>query len=252
MEIIRNLYQVSGPPFGTHQNVYVVKGDKELLMVDTGIDANELAIIDENITNWGLSDYPITYVLITHSHYDHCANAHILKSRGAKIVAGPSDAEGIELGDDRTAGYAFTDKEKFKPCKVDFIAKDGSVIKAAGLEIQVIHVPGYTKGSLFFRINMENKIIIFTGDVIKIKDQFSNVLQRNAKFGWSGGIDYDRDQYFKTIQKISNLEVDILLPGHGQICMIEGWEIFQDAYVEARLQWFNKPSMSLNKDSIAR
>jgi len=252
MEIIRNLYQVSGPPFGTHQNVYVVKGENQLIMIDTGIDANELALIDENITYWGLNNYPISCVLITHSHYDHCANAHILKSRGAKIVAGPSDAEGTESGDDRTASYAFTNKEKFKPCKVDLMAKDGTVIKAAGLEIQAIHVPGYTKGSLFYKITIENKIVLFTGDVIKIKDQFTNIIVRDAKFGWTGGMDYNRDQYFETIKKISNLEADILLPGHLQICMREGWQILQDAYVEARLQWFNKPSMSHDKDTLTR
>ncbi|UCB46802.1 MAG: MBL fold metallo-hydrolase [Spirochaetota bacterium] len=251
MEILKNLYQVSGPPFGTHQNVYVMRGDKELVMVDTGIDADELAVIDDNIAYWGLAGYPVSYVLITHSHYDHCANAHTLRSRGAKIIAGPSDAEGIELGDDRTASYAFSHKGKFKPCKVDSVAKDGTVIKAAGLEIQAIHVPGYTKGSLFYKIVMDNKIIIFTGDVIKIKDQFSNILVRDARFGWSGGMDYDRDQYFETIKKISGMKADILLPGHGQVCMKEGWELFQDAYVEARLNWFNKPSMSLDIDTLA-
>jgi len=252
MEIIRNVYQVSGPPYGTHQNVYVVKGDKALVMVDAGIDEHELAVIDENLAYWDLADLPISHVLITNSHYDHCANAHLLKKRGARIVAGPSDAEGIETGDDRTASYAYTHKGKFVPCPVDIKVKDGTEVSAAGLKFQVIHVPGYTKGSVFYRLMMDNKIVLFTGDVIRIDDHFANTMVRKAKLGWSGGMDYDRDQYFATIKKISTMEADLLLPANFQVCMHGGWEILRDSYVVARMAWYTKPGFTIEQDRLAR
>jgi len=251
MEIVRNVYRVAGPPYGTHQNVYLIKGKDALVMVDTGIDAEELAVIDENIVYWGLKDYPISHVLITHSHYDHCANAHILRKRGAKIVAGPSDAEGMELGDDRTASYAFTHKKKFVPCPVDLKVKDGDIINAAGLKIKVIHVPGYTRGSVFYKFVTEGKIILFTGDVIKVNFERHN-FRLGAKLGWSGGMDYDRDLYFETIKKISSMKADFLLPGHLEPCMREGWQILRDAYTVARYEWHNQPSCTLDKSKINR
>jgi glyoxylase-like metal-dependent hydrolase (beta-lactamase superfamily II) len=252
VEIIRNVYQVSGPPYGTHQNVYVVKGKAALVMVDTGIDEDELSLIDENLTYWGLSDLPLSHVLITNSHYDHCANAHLLRKRGARIVAGPGDAEGIEAGDDRTAGYAYSHKSNFVPCKIDLKVKDGTELDISGLKFRVIHVPGYTKGSVFYEITMEGKIVIFTGDVIRMQDHFANTMVRKSKLGWSGGVDYDRDQYFRTIKRISTLKTDLLLPANFQVCMRDGWEILRDAYVEARMQWLNRPSLSLDADSLAR
>ncbi len=249
-EIIRNIYLVSGPPYGTHENVYVVKGTNALVMIDTGIDEEELAVIYENIAYWGLRDYPISHVLITHSHYDHCANAHILRKRGANIVAGPSDAEGIELGDDRTASYAFTHKKGFIPCTVDLKVKDGDIIDAAGLKIEAIHVPGYTKGSMFYKLITEGKVVLFTGDVVKIVFRQLNFLE--PKLGWSGGIDYDRQMYYETLKKISSIKADILLPGHLELCVREGWQILQSALTTARYNWYNVPSMGLYGSKIER
>jgi glyoxylase-like metal-dependent hydrolase (beta-lactamase superfamily II) len=249
MEIIRNVYLVSGSPYGTHENVYVIKGSDALVMIDTGIDEEELKIIFENISYWGLKDYPISHVLITHSHYDHCANAHLLRKRGAKIVAGPGDAEGIAIGDDRTASYAFAYKGKFIPCPVDLKVGDGDTINAAGLKIEAIHVPGYTRGSMIYKLMAEGKTILFTGDVVKVVFRQLNFLE--PKLGWSGGIDYDKKTYYESLKKISNIKADILLPGHLELCVREGWQILNSALMTARLKWFNVPSMDL-KSKIER
>ena len=248
MEIAKNVYQVAGYPYGTHQNVYVIKGKDALVMVDTGIDEEELALVDKNLAYWGLKDYSISHVLITHSHYDHCANAHILRKRGAKIAAGPSDAEGIELGDDRTASYAFTNKKEFTPCTVDLKIQDGDTINTPGIEIEAIHVPGYTRGSMFYKFVTEGKIVLFTGDLIKLP-----VFSRGMKFGWSGGVDYDRELYFETIKnKVSKMRADILLPAHGEISMRESWRFLSSAYMLARVLWKNVPTCTLDKSKISR
>ncbi len=244
MEIVKNVYQVAGYPYGTHQNIYVIKGEDALMMVDTGIDESDLALVDENLTYWGLKDYPISHVLITNSHYDHCANAHILRKKGAKIVAGPSDAEGIESGDDRTASYAFTHKKKFIPCTVDLKIKDGDVIKSPGIKIEAIHVPGYTKGSMFYKFVTGGKILLFTGDVIKVFWAGNNL---QSKLGWSGGVDYDRELYLETIKnKISVMPADILLPAHGELkyegklADTEGFIYSGEMYMEERTYYHSR------------
>jgi glyoxylase-like metal-dependent hydrolase (beta-lactamase superfamily II) len=259
MEIIRSVYLMAGPHYGTHENVYVIKGENSLVMVDTGIDEEELAVVDGNIAYWGLKDYPISHVLITHSHYDHCANAHILRKRGAKIVAGPSDAEGIELGDDRTASYAFTHKKKFVPCPVDLKVKDGDVINVAGLKIEAIHVPGYTKGSMFYKLVTEGKNVLFTGDVVKVDvgntEKVESLFWVRAKLGWSGGVDYDQEQYLETLEKISTMNADILLPGHLGLCLNGGWQVLRAAYTAARWRWLMPwiyPTCTLDKSKTSR
>lgn len=230
MQITRNIYQVSGFPYGVHPNVYAVKGKDGIVLIDTGLDKYELGIIDENMKYWGLSVYPVTHALITHSHFDHAGNAHIFRERGAVIAAGPVDAEGIEAGDDRTIGYAYC--KKFMPCHVDMKVKDGDIIRAAELEFEVIHVPGHSSGCVFYKLESEGKTIMFTGDAIRVGNNCESAI-----LGWSGGVDYNLELYFETLKKISHLHADIILAGHFQPCLKDGWKIFQKAYTKALLDW---------------
>jgi glyoxylase-like metal-dependent hydrolase (beta-lactamase superfamily II) len=230
MQLLRDIYQVSGFPFAVHPNVYALKGPKGVVQIDTGLDETEQAVVDRNFAYWKLDDLPLTDVLITHCHFDHCGNAHILRKRGARIVASVEDAEGIETGDKRTIGYAYG--KRFPACPVDLKVRDGEVVSAGGLQFDVIHVPGHSRGCVFYRIRSEGKVILFTGDVVRVGTncQF-------GKLGWSGGVDYDRAEYFRTLERILDLEADVILAGHFQPCMSDGWKILQDAYKVALLDW---------------
>jgi glyoxylase-like metal-dependent hydrolase (beta-lactamase superfamily II) len=251
VQILHNVFRMSGPPYGTHENVYVVKGSDSLVMIDTGIDEAELALVDENIAYWGLGGLPLSHVFITHAHYDHCANAHILRDRGARIVAGEGDADGIERGDDRTAAYAFADRAPFVPCPVDTRVAEGDTIRAAGLAFDVIHVPGYTAGSVFYKLVADGRTVLFTGDVVKVEFH-KHGFALGAKLGWSGGVDYDRRTYLETLERISQMHADILLPGHLQPCLEEGWQILRDAYAAARYRWLNQPVCDLDVSDLKR
>lgn len=245
MQILKNVYLIGGYPYPYHRyingyklkNVYAVKGKESVIWIDTGEDEKQLKLAEENMRYWGLYDYPISHILITHSHYAHCANAHILRKRGAKIVASIEDAEGIESGDDRTIGYAYTHKERFIPCKVDLKVKDGDELKIGGLTFKVIAVPGHTRGSVFYRLEMEGKTILFTGDTVKVGPYCSK-----AKLGWNGAVDYDRDAYIASIKKISSMSADILLPGDSQPCLKEGWEILENTYIAVKMRLLNQPA----------
>lgn len=245
MQIMKDIYLVGGFPYGYHRsiggfklkNMYAVKGKDALVLVDTGEDEDQLEVAYRNIEYWGLSDLPISHVLITHSHYPSAANAHVLREGGAKIVAGPSDAEGIETGDDRTIGYAYTHKSKFVPCKVDLEVKDGDVVRAAGLEFEVIHVPGHSPGSVVYRLVMEGRSVLFTGDTVKVADYCAG-----ARLGWTGGADYDQAQYIESIRRLSKMDADVLLPADRQPCMREGWQILVSAYMTVKMNLLNQPA----------
>lgn len=230
MQIIKDVYLVSGFAYGVHANVYAVKGEGGVVLVDTGTDAGELEVIDENLSYWGLTQHPLTHALITHAHFDHSGNAHILRKRGAAIAAGPGDAEGIELGDSRTIDYAFG--RPFPACPVDIKVKDGDVVKAAGLEFAVFHVPGHSSGCVFYQLVKDNKTILFTGDVIRVDSNCSG-----AKLGWSGGEDYNLDVYLASLKRASKMKADIILAGHFQPCLKNGTKILQNAYMRALLDW---------------
>jgi len=137
-------------------------------MVDCGGSDEELEVIDDGLRYWGLSDCPVSHVLICHAHAYRMGNAHIIREHGAKIVAGLGDAEAMGTGDDRVFDAGPFKLEAFKPSIVDSKVKDGDRIKAAGLESEVIAVPGHTPGSVFYKLNMDGKKILLTGYALKV------------------------------------------------------------------------------------
>jgi hydroxyacylglutathione hydrolase len=245
MQITKNIFLVAGYPYPYHRymyrqklkNVYAVTGGSTVVLIDTGEDAEQLRLAEENLRSWGLGDLPISHVFITHCHYAHCANAHLLKAKGVKIVASVEDASAIESGDDRTIGYAYTHKPAFVPTKVDVKTKDGEIVKTKAGDFKAIVVPGHTRGSVFYELRVEGKVVLFTGDTVKVSPYCSG-----AQLGWSGGVDYDRETYIQTIKKVSKMKADILLPGDGQPCLSEGWEILESAYSGVKMRLMNQPS----------
>lgn len=234
MQIMNNVYQLSGYDFGTVSSLYAVKGKDAIALIEGG-DENDWRVAKETMQYWDLSKYPITHVFITHSHQGHSQNALMLRETGAKIVAVDGDADAIESGDDRIVDYGpFYIEEQFKPCTVDIRPNDKEIIKAGGYEFELIHLPGHTGGSHFLKLIIEGKIIMFTGD---IERAYHHGDFRAARVAWSGGSDYDRKTFFESLKRISQLEADILLPSHGQKTMREGWKILKGLYLRALVDW---------------
>jgi hydroxyacylglutathione hydrolase len=233
MQIVNNVFQLSGYDFGTVTSMFAVRGKDSLVIVEAG-GQNDLEVARNTMEYWGLSKYPVSHVFITHSHYDHIENALTYRKNGAKIIAIGKDADAIESADDRVIDYGPFYKEKVVPCPVDIRLKDGDVFRAADHDFEVILFPGHTDGSYFLKLVVDGKTIYFTGDIERAyyKDDF-----RGARLSWSGGSDYDRKTSFESIKKISNLRADILLPSHGQKTLVDGWKILKGMYLRALLDW---------------
>jgi glyoxylase-like metal-dependent hydrolase (beta-lactamase superfamily II) len=238
MRILKNVFQVSGIPFGYAPhgpigvNVFAVRGENVIVLVDCGGSIEELEVIDEWLRYWNLKDYPISHILITHAHTYHMGNAYIFRKRGAKIVAGIDDAEYIETGDHRVIDSGPFKLRPYHPCIVDLKVKDGDIIESGGLRFEVISAPGHTPGSTIYKLVDDGKTILFTGDVLKVGPEC-----KSSFLGWTGSAGYDREKYFETIKKISKMHADVILPGEYHICLKDGWKILQDSYLRALLEW---------------
>ena len=241
MEIMKNIYQISGGSYANIVNIYVIKGTDSLIMVDTAETASDYQMLEDNLRYWGLDRFPVSCVLLSHKHLNHIGNAWRYRERGARIVAGDKDAEAIEKGiTEQICDYdPFPKKEPYVPCKVDLRVRDGDEFEAAGLRFKVYEVPGHTMGSVFYELKMDGRIILFTGDVLNVKKDCSG-----AYLGWEGGIDFDRGAFFESIKKFSLLDCDVILPGHFQTCMQGGGRILRDAYKVALEEW-RQPSVSI-------
>lgn len=240
MQLTKNIYQILGGSYANIANIYLIRGKDSLILVDTAETEEDYRIMEENRRFWGLDQYPISHVLLSHKHLNHIGNAYRYAEKGAKIVAGRYDADAIETGSlSEICDFdPFPAKAPYIPCRVDLRVKDGDEFEAAGFSVKVYEVPGHTKGSVFYEFKMEDKVVLFTGDVLNVAKDCSG-----AYLGWEGACDFDRDAFFESIRRFSRLKCDIILPGHFQVCMRGGSRILNDAYRVALEEW-RKPAVA--------
>lgn len=216
MQVLRNIYQVGGDLNGitydepralwNDGNSYIIDTGQGLIMIDCGC-GDTLDQIFDNMRYWGLDPDTIHYCILTHPHYDHAGGGHKLKQRGVKFIAIKETAEAVASGDERCCGYLY--HKTFVPFAVDQMLVDGEEFSILGLTFKTVHVPGHSMGCTAYLLNWEGRLLNFSGDVI------GTLLGGN--FGWGGSIDFNKTIYIQSLLKLSKIDTDIMLPGHGLI-----------------------------------
>jgi glyoxylase-like metal-dependent hydrolase (beta-lactamase superfamily II) len=206
MEIIPGIHQVDG----VNGNCYILVRDG-LTVIDTGIPGSGkkiLAYIREKLHR---DPRKIRTIILTHFHMDHTGGVAALKkaATGAKIAIGEADAgyisgktplpvypgfRGVLL---RIAGKLMKPGH-FPP---DILLKDGDRIDG----LLCIHIPGHTPGSI--GLLDDSTKTFFAGDILRYDGTV--IAEGPAPFTM------DPIGSHQSIRKISGLDFDLLLPGHG-------------------------------------
>ena len=236
MQIVKNLYQVSGDLNGVtfdlqgalwnDGNSYILKTSGGLIMFDCGC-GDTMDQIFANMRYWGLSPEDIRYCLLTHPHLDHAGGAHILKEKGVELIASQETAEAVATGDERCCGYLY--HKEMIPVEVDRMVSDGTKLNLLGVEIKVGSYPGHTMGCTAYSFFHEQKSIVVSGDII------GTLLA--GDFGWDGSIDFDKKIYIESLRRFAKTDYDMMLPGHGMIYFHKPkWRI-EESLNSALMQW---------------
>jgi glyoxylase-like metal-dependent hydrolase (beta-lactamase superfamily II) len=166
---------------GTNQ--YIVGKDSALVIdVALSADSNMDGIL-EQAEAMGVKR--IEKILLTHIHSDHCGGALALRKRcGAKL--------GIHRS---RAGYLGGE---------DFQYNDNDRIAFGGGELHVLHTPGHESGHCCFYEGDDK--VLFSGD---------NIL------GYGTAVIHPPDgnmtAYLKSLERLLEFSVDLILPGHGPL-----------------------------------
>lgn len=230
MRLTPHVYQLCGRSYGSHQNVFAIDAEHSLILIDTGLGEKDLHILYRNLSAWGLDHKPVKAVLLTHEHYEHISNAVHFQNLGAHIYAHAKTAKALRSGDDWIMYYAYAEYPMLKPFTVNYPINADTSFLIDGVSIQAWEAPGHSGGSLLYETKIDHARIVFSGDTILVTD-----ICHKAAFGCSAGIDYAQDVYVETLKKFSSHTADILLPGHGELCMRRADQIFIGAYLRARL-----------------
>jgi len=229
MRITDNLYMLSGAAYGLVGNVYAIRNEEKLVLIDTGKEETALGTVKESLEYHRLTEYPVTHVLLTHMHNDHAGNAWYFRELGAEIIASESDASGVESGGLRTNETGWI---KFRTCKVDRTVKDNEVLTLNGIDYTCMLMPGHTNGSLFFLFNLDGKSMVATGDtVIPVPGPFDDGFELGT--GWGCSLELDKQKYMETLKRAIDIHADVLLSGHGIPVMKNGSDIFRRTFFKA-------------------
>lgn len=138
-------------------NCYFVMNQetKEILLVDP---ADSPEIIDRQILK--MEGKPVG-ILLTHGHFDHMTAAVSCQERyGIPVYAHILEQEVLENPDYNLSG-AWSEAQGMK---ADHLVADGDVLELAGFNIEVLHTPGHTKGSVCYYL--VNEFVLFSGDTL--------------------------------------------------------------------------------------
>lgn len=190
------------------------------VLFDAGVAALGPYYIRDIETYLGSAD-ALKYLLLTHSHYDHCGAAPFLKGTipGLKIGADAHAAEVLRKPNAvaliRTLNQNF---EKvfgdsigeqgipFNPLEIDLILKDGDELDCGGgWSVQVIETPGHTNDSVSYYIPKIKALI--PGEAVGV---FHNdAVHPEFSSGYSN--------YLTSLEKLAALDVEILPLAHRYI-----------------------------------
>lgn len=208
VEIIPQVHQIDG----VNANSYLVfEDDGSLTLVDAGMSKDGKKILNYVESNLSKKPSDIKTIVLTHSHIDHVRGVYALKNAtGAKVAIHELDADYLsgkkkEPLPKGAIGILFRILSpffKFTPLEPDQKLNENDRIG----RLVVLHTPGHTPGSISL-YDQQNKLI-FVGDTIRYN---------NGKVGGPPkSFTPDMAQATKSVRKISNLDFEILLGGHGQ------------------------------------
>ncbi|TLZ51945.1 MAG: MBL fold metallo-hydrolase [Methanobacteriota archaeon] len=183
------------PPL--ENNIFLVynAATKEAALIDSSLGA---AKVLPRLKDLGLT---LKFVLNTHGHHDHMADdAPIAKETGAKVAIHEADVYRLEKNAHDPRPYMPTPPP---PAKADLVLKEATVVKVGSVEIETIHTPGHTEGSVCFYVPAAN--VLFTGDTLMA-----------GTFGITGAPGGSPAMMYRSLKRLYELPPDTqVLPGHG-------------------------------------
>lgn len=180
--------------YGTNCYIAVDDNTKFAAVIDPAGDFDQLKTYIEN------NNLLVKYIILTHGHGDHTgAVIKLKKYSNAPVCINEGDLHMISNSDIKNF---FTTGSIGLGIKADIMLEDGSTLELGDSELNIIHTPGHTQGSVCIIFGNE----LFAGDTL-----FAGSIGRT---------DFPGGSYEQIISSIKNkllcLDSNLAVhPGHG-------------------------------------
>jgi len=189
---------------GLSSNVYTL-GVDEITVVDTGV-GDHMNALPPKLKTLALDPKNVKQIILTHTHFDHTGGIKTLASLASpKLLLHEQEVNNIE-------NFGLNISK----------LRDGEIIVAGDHKLEVIHTPGHTSGSICL-YDRKNRIL-FSGDTVFPDGSF-------GRTDLPGGESRDLTE---SLERLTRLEVDFILPGHMDPVRSDAQTHLAAAYENAR------------------
>jgi CubicO group peptidase (beta-lactamase class C family)/glyoxylase-like metal-dependent hydrolase (beta-lactamase superfamily II) len=202
-KIVGNVYYVGSRDLAT----YLITTPEGHILINSGFDRT-VPLIQRSVESLGFKITDVKILLASHAHSDHVAGLARLKDlTGAKVYIMRGDDQVIAAGG--KGQYMYT-TDRWEPCKVDRVLKDGNEVKLGGVTLIARLTPGHTRGCTTWTWMVEDGGK--KHDVVVIGSP--NV---NPGFRLVNNKDYPEiaDDFSRTFTVLKSLPCDVFLGAHG-------------------------------------
>ena len=218
-EITEGVYYIPGQDESipdAHTYVLGKPSSKNLSLIDPGLTGKGKYKI-QSVRKEGIELSSIKRVILTHTHLDHigCFSEILKQLPWAELWVHQSEVDLLEQGDERGVygmemfrGFCQT-QYGLKPGAFKFQVhrklQGGETLDLGDTTWEIIHIPGHSMGSI--GLYHRSLKILIPGDVVYADYAI-------GRFDLHGA---DASELKKSLLKLAEKEVNILLPGHNQI-----------------------------------
>jgi len=236
-EIFPDLYKLRIPlpiPSLRYLNSYLVKAKDQCLLIDTGM-CNDEAFneLRRQLAEIGIQPQNLTEILVTHFHIDHVGLiSRLRKLSGAKLLISAKETQvtrlvtsksqwghwvhfyedaGISteiLGQMFRASPGHLYSEIYEElCRPSRSLKNGDEISIGEYTFRAVWTPGHSPGHICL-YEPERRLLI-AGDHILL-----TITPHVTQWREKGN---PLAEYLTSLEKVGKLDVDVVLPGHGEL-----------------------------------
>jgi len=210
MKVLGNVYFVENPfsrP-GYFTSTTIILGET-ITLIDVGTQQSAEESIFPYLKKLERRPEDISLIILTHGHSDHCGSAaKIARLTNAKIACHRLDVPFVEdpkrqselLHKRFPNQFSPAQAEPFEGTKVDKLLDDGSRINIDDRELEVIHTPGHSAGSICLIDRMNG--LAFSGDSIQGRGERRPLLFHSHR------------EYLNSMKRMQGENVTTLLTGH--------------------------------------
>lgn len=193
---------------GGYVNSYLVVGDREAVLVDTG-----LGIADVRRTVRAITALPVT-VINTHAHWDHVMGNHLfsqvmIAKTEARWLSGPYPQDRLRRllrsrPFSRPLPPGFSPRSyRFMPSRPAILLEGETTLDLGGRVLRVVPAPGHTPGSIAVLDEVTKTALV--GDAAG-----AGLLYAQSPGG------SDLAAWVDTLRRIASFRPECVMPGHGE------------------------------------